>query len=75
MWLHGFNIQQKGELDLAYIKEKYGSKLEAKIGPNNQVTYYINDQLVKTDSFETKSIYYIESAIDNWFASVENLYG
>lgn len=60
------------------IRESGGSVLKAQIHKNQNthyVEYYINDNLVRVQNYETNSVFVIESDISNWLNSVSTING
>lgn len=62
------------------IRESNGTILEAKIYRNDKsgdysVTYIMNGDTAKTESYPDKSIHFVEDAVTNWFAGIKVLNG
>ena len=60
------------------IKESNGAQLRADVYQDSQgysVEYKIDGQQVKTETYYDKSIYFVESAVQNWFAGIKTLNG
>lgn len=62
------------------VKESNGMSLQADIYYSNEddgfsVTYQVNGDAVKTESYPGKSVYFVESAVENWFNGIKKLNG
>jgi argonaute-like protein implicated in RNA metabolism and viral defense len=61
------------------MKEQNGTLLEAKIMKSEHmpysIEYFINGKYVQTETFAGHSLYYVESAAENWLAGIKVLNG
>jgi hypothetical protein len=64
---------------MVLVSEKQdGTRLKASVqkdANDYSARYYINDEFVKTEVFHGRSIFYVEDAIENWFAGIKKLNG
>lgn len=61
-----------------FLGEKSGQTLRAEIYSNTDgynIMYFINDNLQTNESFQGKSINFVEEAAENWIAGVKVLNG
>ena len=60
------------------IRESNGAQLRADVYKDENgyvVEYNMNGQHVKTETHYDKSIYFVESAVENWFSGIKVLNG
>ncbi len=61
------------------VKERNGLNLEARIRKTSHepyiIEYYIDGKYKQTETFEGVSLYYVESAAENWLNGVKTLNG
>lgn len=61
-----------------YIKETNNQRLEARIMKADigySIDFFVNGDKVKTESYEGKSLYYVEDAASNWLEGIKVLNG
>lgn len=61
-----------------FLGEKAGQKLLAEIYSDTNgynIKFWVNGNLVKTESFDGKSIHYVEDAAENWISGIKVLNG
>lgn len=62
------------------VRESEGMSLQANIYYAQEkdrytVTYEMNGEVVKTEDFPGKNLYFVEDAVANWFSGVKQLNG
>lgn len=61
-----------------FLGEKSGQQLRAEIYSDTdgyRIKYWVNGDLTKTESFDGKSIHYVEDAAENWISGIKVLNG
>lgn len=61
-----------------FLGEKNGQSLRAEIHTadnTHSIQYFVNGDLQKIETFEGKSIFYIEDAATNWISGIKVLNG